>query len=44
MDPVAAAPQSDVDAPKSQCSEHVLKAIYGDVGDKKAEYEKSLKR
>jgi hypothetical protein len=44
MQPVSATPQNDVDAPKSQCSEQVLKAIYGDVGDKKAEYEKSLKR
>ncbi|KAL4519506.1 hypothetical protein Ndes2526A_g01889 [Nannochloris sp. 'desiccata'] len=44
MQPVATTPQGDVDAPKSQCSEQVLKAIYGDVGDKKADYEKSLKR
>ena len=44
MHPAAAAPTSDVDATKSQCSEHVLKAIYGDGADKNAEYEKSLKR
>ena len=45
MQPATTAPKSnDVDAPKSQCDEHVLKAIYGDVADKKAAYEKSLKR
>jgi len=44
MQPADAAPQNDVDATKSQCSEQVLKAIYGDAGDKKAEYENSLKR